>query len=561
MTEIPEEQHHVTRGPALRQVALHLVALLALSCVFLFLGLGSYSLKEPDEGRYAEIPREMVETGDFVVPRLNYMRYFEKPPLHYWMTALSYRTFGVSEWAFRIPNALVALLCVLALYFWTRRWFNAWTAFLSSAMLLSSFGFFALGRIVTIDMLFACLLSLSLLAFYSYYRQRRVGACYLFYGCLALATLAKGPVALILMGLTLLLFLVTERNLAFLRDLLRLKGLLLYACITLPWFIAIALREKEFLWFFFVDQHVLRFLTTKHNRGGPPYYFIPVLLGGMLPWSLFIPRSIVALWRTRELRLFFVYSLVVFLFFSLSGSKLPPYILPVFPAISLILGHLFSIRWKDRISWPAEIAFYQLFFALLAFAGLLGASGTLWGMLDLSPKTIDILKETRVLSLGVTAVSAALLVLFCVREMRRFNAVIAALMAFSLVITVLILLHTPVIDGLNSTKQLAQVIRERQARAEVTVVDYGSFEETLPFYIRGRVPVASYKGELAMGARYADAKSLSLSEQEFVRLFNSDKEVLAVLRESRLRQLAGIGISNAALVACQDTRCLISNRR
>ncbi len=556
-----QEQHPGTQEHAPRGAARHMLALLLLSCFFLFLNLGSYSLKEPDEGRYAEIPREMVETGDFVVPHLDYARYFEKPPLHYWITALSYRALGVSEWSFRLPNALVALLCVLALYFSARKWFGPQTAFVSAAMLLSSFGFFALGRIITIDMLFACLLFLSLLAFYGYYRERAMGACYLFYTCLALATLAKGPVSLILMGLTILLFLFTERNLTFLKHLFRIRGLLLYACITLPWFIAIAAREKEFLWFFFVDQHWLRFLTTKHKRGGPLYYFVPVLLAGMLPWSLFIPRSIIALWRVTELRLFFIFSLVVFVFFSLSGSKLPPYILPAFPAISLILGYLFSNYRNRRIAWPAEILFYQLLLAMLCGAGLLALSGRLWGLLDLSPMTIDLLRQTRLLWLGLTVASAVLLLLLCVRGMRRFKALFPALIAFSLALILLILLHTPAIDRLNTTKQLAQIIRERQRLAEVTVVNYGSFDQTLPFYMRQKVLIASHLGELAMGARYADAKDLFLNEQEFVRLFNSDKEVFAVLKESRLRQLPGMGISNATLLGCQDTRCLISNRR
>ena len=562
MTEvkIAEEKNPEGRRRALKLPAAHLLLLLILSCFFLILNLGSYSLKEPDEGRYAEIPREMVETGDYIVPRLNYVRYFEKPPLHYWVTALSYQTLGISEWSFRIPNVLAALFCVFALYFSIRKWFNARTALASAVILLSSFGFFAMGRITTIDMLFTCLLFISLLAFCGYYREKRVGLLYLFYACLALSTLAKGPVALILVGLTVLIFLVVERNLAFLRDLLRLKGLLLYGCIAVPWFAAIALREKEFLWFFFVDQHFLRFLTTKHDRNGPPYYFIPVLLGGMFPWSLLIPRSIVALWHVKELRLFFMWSLVVFVFFSLSGSKLPPYILPAFPAMSVLLGYLFCDRWSERIPWAGEIALYQLFFAVLGLTGLLAASGRLPGLLDLSPKTIDILKETRALSSGVSILSAVLFLLFCAKSMRKFKTAFVGLVAFSLVIIVFLMLHTPLIDRLNSTKGLAQIINQRKASSGV-VVNYGSFEETLPFYTRGRVFIASYQGELAMGARYPDTKELFLSPEAFVTLFNSGKQVLAVLKEPRLQRLHELGVRNLTLLGCQDTRCLISNQR
>jgi 4-amino-4-deoxy-L-arabinose transferase-like glycosyltransferase len=557
--KIAEANNPEVKRRALKLLAVHLLLLLILSCFFLFLNLGSYSLKEPDEGRYAEIPREMVETGDYIVPRLNYVRYFEKPPLHYWMTALSYHALGISEWSFRLPNALAALFCVLALYFSTRKWFTARTAFTSAVILLSSFGFFAMGRIITIDMLFTCLLFISLLAFYGYYREKRMGSCYLFYGCLALSTLAKGPVALILVGLTIIIFLVAERNVAFLKDLLRLKGLLLYGCITVPWFIAIALTEKEFLWFFFVDQHFLRFLTAKHKRSGPLYYFIPVLLGGMFPWSLLIPRSIVALWHVKELRLFFIWSLVAFVFFSLSGSKLPPYMLPVFPAISVILGYFFCNRWNDHITWLGEIALYQLCFAVLCLTGLLAASGKLPGLLDLSPKIIDILRETRGLSLGVSILSAVMLLLFCAKNMRRFKTVFVGLVAFSLVIIVLLMLHARVIDSLNTAKELAHTINQQKAKAEVVVVNYGSFDETLPFYIRQRVLIASYQGELAMGATYPDTKDFFLSPEAFVTLFNSGKQVLAVLKESRLARLHELGVRNPTLLGCQGGRCLISN--
>ncbi len=545
---------------AQRPFAVHLLALLILSFLFLFLGLGTYSLKEPDEGRYAEIPREMVESGDYIVPHLNYVRYFEKPPLLYWVTALSYRMLGIHEWSFRLPNALAALLSVLGLYLFVRKWFNAKTALTSAIILLSSFGFFAMGRIVTTDMLFASLLFISLLAFHAYYRERRAAYLYLFYVCLALATLAKGPVALVLVGLTVLIFLLIERRISFARDLLGIRGLLVYGLITLPWFIAIAFREKQFIWFFFMDQHVLRFLTSKHGRSGPLCYFVPVLLGGMFPWSFFIPRSVSALWHVKELRLFFIWSLVVFVFFTLSGSKLPPYILPAFPSIAMILGYLFCSLWNERIARPWDVACYQLFFAMLFLAGLFAAFGRIPASLGVSPDIINMLKETRGLALSLSIISIALFLLFCVKSMRRFKMAFLGLATFSLILVLTLMLHTAVIDRLNSTKELAQIINREKAKTEVVVVDYGSFEETLPFYTRQRILIASYEGELAMGASYPDAKDFFLSREAFAKLFNSDKQVLAVIKESRLRALAGLGVHNATLLACQDGRCLISNR-
>ncbi len=143
----------LSEGPRTRR-AIYLLLILVFSYLLFFHNLGAYSLKEPDEGRYAEIPREMITLRDYVVPRLDFVRYFEKPPLLYWVTALSYKSFGVSEWSFRFPNALFALLTVLATYFFVARRFTEGAAFLSSAMLASSFGFFAMAHLVTIDMLF-----------------------------------------------------------------------------------------------------------------------------------------------------------------------------------------------------------------------------------------------------------------------------------------------------------------------------------------------------------------------------------------------------------------------
>lgn len=253
----------------------YVVLLLAFSYLFLFHHLGSYSLKEPDEGRYAEIPREMVEQGDWLVPHLNYVRYFEKPPLLYWATAVSYKVLGVNEWSFRLPNALFALCCVLAVYAFVARRMGEECAFIASSMLVSSFGFFGMARVVTTDMLLSFMLFASLLCFQEFYTGRRRLFLLLFYGAAGLAVLTKGPVAVVLLGGTIFLFLLVERRLSFLREFISLPGLLLFAAVAAPWFILVSLKEKEFFQFFFIDQNITRFLTTKHKRSGPVYYFIP----------------------------------------------------------------------------------------------------------------------------------------------------------------------------------------------------------------------------------------------------------------------------------------------
>lgn len=542
-----------------RKRAACLLIILAFSYLFFFYNLGAYSLKEPDEGRYAEIPREMVVQGDYVVPHLNYVRYFEKPPLLYWACAASYKLFGVTEWSFRFPNTLAAVLCVVMTYLFAARWFSGRVALLSSLMLTTSFGFFALARIVTIDMLFAFLLFASLSCFYEFYLNKRPAFLYLFFIALALAVLAKGPVAVILLAVTIVLFLYTEGKVQFLKEMASAKGVLLFGLIAAPWFILISIREKEFFQFFFIDQHILRFLTTKHRRSGPLYYFVPVVLGGMFPWSIFLPRAVVRLWRAKETRLFFIWSLVVFTFFSVSGSKLPPYVLPIFPALSIILGRLFDGEWQHRVQSNREIVFYTVFFLSLALGGFAYGTGLLDGFLRRFPDIASISKDITGLSLGLSSISLITLFLLVFKRMRTFRSLFFLLTAFSLSVALGLMLQVRVIDRINTTKELAQTIN-RVGGDDAIIVNYGSFHETLPFYIARRTYLADFDGELEMGAAYDDSKAFFLNKDRFMHLFRSDKSVMVVFKSKRLQRLKELGIDDSSMVQCQDNVCLIANK-
>jgi 4-amino-4-deoxy-L-arabinose transferase-like glycosyltransferase len=541
-----------------KETAICVLAVLAVSYLFFFYNLGGYSLKEPDEGRYAEIPREMIEQGDYVVPHLNYVRYFEKPPLLYWTCAASYKLFGVNEWSFRFPNALAGLGCVLATCLFAGRWFSARTGLISGLILMSSFGFFAMARIVTIDMLFSFLLFSSLSCFYEFYRERRRFFLYLSWAALALAVLAKGPVAPVLLGASVVLFLGSEKNLRFLKEAASPRALLLFAVIAGPWFVLMAVKEKEFTQFFFIDQHVFRFLTTKHSRSGPLYYFFPVLFGGLFPWSIFIPRTVILLWRKRETRLLLIWSLVVFTFFSVSGSKLPPYILPLFPALSIVLGCLFNGQWLARVPRMREIIVYAVFFSFLAVLGVAGGCGLLdnylAGMAGISSLGGDI----RGLSWGMSVVSFVMLFILARKSTGSFRSLFIMLGAFSLSVVIGIMLHSHVIDRLNTTKGLAAAIH-RAGKDNAIVVNYGSFDETLPFYLGKRTYLAEFTGELQMGSKYPDSKGFFLNRDEVVRLFHSDRPVFVVVKAKRLAEMKRLDIEDAGMT-CQDQRCLIANR-
>jgi len=536
----------------------YIIALLLLSFIFFFHGIGTYSLKEPDEGRYAEIPREMVELHDYVVPHLDYTRYFEKPPLFYWAVALSYKAFGVSEWSFRFTNAFSALLCIICLYLGARRWLGQEAAFLSSVILMSSLGFFAMARIVTLDMFFSLWLFLSLLSFYEYYRGRKPLFIYLFYISMGLATLTKGPVGVVLVGATIFIFLLSERNLAFLKDLKWFTGLAAYLIVIVPWIVAISLREREFLYFFVVDQNILRFLTTKHKRTGSLLYFLPVLFGGLLPWSFFIPRSFIELWGRKEFRIFIIWTIVVFAFFSISKSKLPPYVLPVFPAVSLVLGGFFREKWKAGRPLPESVAYVTLFAVLILSAFVYGNAAFASYVRAISGEAMGIMSGLKGFSVALSIISAITVVLLLLRRFNTFSFLFPVFVSFSGIMVVMLMLNSDIVDRINTTKQLSATIRGLKPAPE-HVVNYLSLDETLPFYLKKKVLIAGYKGELEMGAAYEDSRHIFISEFDFIKLLGSGTPTVAVLKEKKLKWLKTMAGDRFRVIECRSERCLVAN--
>lgn len=537
-----------------------LTLVVVCSLVFLFAGLGSYSLKEPDEGRYAEIPREMVESGDYVVPHVNYVRYFEKPPFLYWATAVSFHLFGSNEWGFRLPNALAAFLLVLTVFWFGRLWFGSKTGLLSSVVLLTSLGFFAMARIVTTDMFFAFFLTASLFSFLEYYRREKWLYVHLFYAFAALATLTKGPVAVLLLAATVIIFLLSDWNLGFLRKMRWLTGSLLYCVIALPWFIAISYAEPRFFHFFFIDQHLLRFFTTKHKRSGPLYYFIPVLAAGLFPWSFLLPRAIHRLWYTKEIRFLFLWSLLVFLFFSLSGSKLPPYVLPIFPSLSIIIAHFLDRSWGEGVRMKPEIIVSSItFFLFMAGSFAILDHRVVEALTEVTGPTeiMPLLPALKGFFFFVSGVSlAALAANIFIRKSGRSVFFLNAV--FSFLLCAAVLLQIPAIDSLATTKPLAYEIGKREGTYDL-LINVSALDHTLPFYTRKRVTLASYTGELEMGSVYDDAKPYFITADEFFELFPSQKRILAVTKKKKIPLLEERFPGKTRVLLCAQQRCLISN--
>jgi 4-amino-4-deoxy-L-arabinose transferase-like glycosyltransferase len=326
---------------------LDLPALLLVAMLLFFARLGC-PLQEPEEPRYAEIPRQMLEAGQFLVPTLHGLPYYDKPPLLYWLVMGSYRIFGVNDWAARLVSTAAGFLTVLVTYFWGRKIAGRRAGFAAAMILCLSVRFVYLGRLLTMNSLLCLWTTAALAAAHWSLRGPELRRRWWLASAVlaALGLLTKGPVALVLVIGPIMLLQVLEPRLARvrLRDWLAYLGLaLVLAC---PWYLGLAIREPEFAGYFFWKHHVLRYLVPfDHSR--PVWFYLPDIVLGMLPWSLLlVPLSALLARRAAScddrrpaaLGFFLLSSVWCFLFFSLAGSKRSGYILPAMPPLALALG-------------------------------------------------------------------------------------------------------------------------------------------------------------------------------------------------------------------------------
>ncbi|HEV7406176.1 MAG TPA: glycosyltransferase family 39 protein, partial [Chthoniobacteraceae bacterium] len=302
--------------------------LLAVAVVALFTLLGSRGLNEPDEGRYAEIGREMAATGEWLVPHLNGFEHFQKPPLLYWATGLAIRLFGANEWAARLPSALAALGTVMLTGRLGCTLFHRRAGFLAGLILLSSTGFFILARLLTPDMTLTFWVTAAGACFvqYAYALQGRKWA-WLFFACLGCGFLTKGPMALIIPLSAAMAWQIAARRRPAAPSLPWVRGLLLTLAISLSWFVALSLWRHELFDYFWRYELVERFASHAHGRSKPMWFFIPVTLVAVVPWVFLAPGLGLAAWRQwRERRvslagwLLFGWTIPPFIILSLSGS-------------------------------------------------------------------------------------------------------------------------------------------------------------------------------------------------------------------------------------------------
>ncbi|ABQ27847.1 glycosyltransferase family 39 protein [Geotalea uraniireducens] len=537
--------------------ATDLGVLLTLFGIAFFQFLGRLPLIETDEGRYMEIPREMLESGDFITPTLNYVKYFEKPPLHYWLNALSIKVFGQTEFAARFGSALWGILGIILTYHLGRKLFGRREGLISALILGTSVGYQVQNRLnitdTTLTICMAACLGFFLIAVQD--EEKRKGLYYhLFYLFAALAVLAKGLIGIVLPGAVIFCYLLFTRRWAILKEMRLITGVPLFFLVAAPWFVLVSLRNPEFARFFFIHEHFERFLTKVHGRYQPPWFYIPILLGCMLPWSFFIPAAFIRVWKERkstgaDVRLYLaLWAIVIFAFFSKSNSKLIPYILPIYPAIALLIGGTFvaaldkGFRPLKRHAVTASLVLCILGAGVIAYPqiaakpAITAAGGAIIGLI--------------LLCQGIPALIAT--------ARAQTAALLSALLIFAYIFGIF---GPPVIyakiAAKKSSRELAMIIREKAGKdALVATFEY---EQGLPFYTKRRVIVVGGRGELEFGSRQGDQSAWFIELEQFKRLWDSPTPVFALIQQREVEPLQKALATPMKVLGREGRRILVTN--
>ena len=512
-------------SPQRRLSRFYLLGLLIIFTAVWFSNIEYRKLVRPDEGRYAEIGREMAQSGDWITPHLNGLKYFEKPPLQYWATAAAFRLFGDSHWGARWWPATTTFACVLLMFWAARRLYGDEDIALSAAATLGGCtGFVINSHINTLDGGLAAFLTLALLGFLlaqhpGATRKENRNWMLVVWAALALAVLSKGLIGVVLPGAVLTLYLLIERDWPMLARLHFGKGLALFLLIAAPWFIAVSLTNDEFARFFFIHEHFERFLTKVHRREGGWYYFIPILLFGSMPWLPFIVARLRDGWRRngasgilQPLRLLLLWTGFIFLFFSVSSSKLPSYILPVFPALALFAAvemQRMEPEMLSRLAWGLAAVGSGLLLIVIIGGERIASEFSK----DSSP--FEIVRnyvpwiQASVFSFTVGAIAAAWLF----RRYARSTAIVA--LAFgSLIAGILAMDGHDELSRLSSTYHIVRDIEATQGPFDRSLPFYSiqMHDQTLPFYLKRPVTLVQYTDEFALGLNAEPEKGIAQVE-------------------------------------------------
>lgn len=549
------------RAPTRDAASVWPVAMLLLMAAAWFATLGTRSLITPDEGRYASLALEMARSGDWVTPRLNGLLYFEKPPLQYWIGALFFKLLGINEFAARLWPALAGLLTVCAVGFTGGRLWGRETGLRALAIAGSMTWIVTNTHFLTLDAGLTLFLTLALCALLlaewsgdaAPVRRRWI---WLAWAAMALAVLSKGLIGIVIPGGTLLLVSLWRRDFGLWRRMHWVSGTLLFLLIAAPWFVLASMRNPGFAEFFFIHEHFARYLTQVHRREGAWWYYLPPLLGGLLPWTGALPwlgrrsRDAVSPGRIAASDVLWVWALFVLLFFSASGSKLPSYILPMFPALALLLAH----RLRDTGSVALR---RHLVLPVLAWLVLLIASTQVGRFASASTPAAALVPMGWGVRIGALIFLAGAALAWTWIDRRGTTVALLVLSVGHTAGTLAVLQAHDGFGQLKSAAPIATVLRPILT-PDMPVFAIQTYDQTLPFYLDRTVVLVDYEDEFALGQRAEPGKSIPTIDA-FLPRWEALPQGAAYLGRDTWTQFRARGVPMR--IVFEDARRLVVMRR
>lgn len=509
-----------------------------------FLPLGVRHLVPSDEGRYAEIAREMFVSGDWVTIRYNGLKYFEKPPLHLWMTVLAYHAFGIGEWQARLWGAVSGLAGLLMTMVASWRWYGPRVAVLAGLVLLASPAWNLSAHFNSLDIsvggALACVLAAVMLAQHpASSAPARRGWMVTAWVAMGVAVLTKGLIGVVLPGLVLVVYTLAARDLGLWRQLHAVPGALAFLAITAPWFVLVARRNPEFNAYFFIHEHWTRYTSTVHDRTGPIWYYVPLLLAGFLPWlglAAGMGRHIRGEARAtkpgsatlRPAMLLATWAAAIVVFFSLSGSKLPGYVVPVFPALALLAAPV--LDKLDARAWGRQI----VGLLVAAVVGLLATP--LIASLPSADQAAALYRAYAVwLALAAGLMIAGLLLAWHLNRRAHRLASIGAYASAMFMAATLALLGHETLGRASSGIDLVPAVHA-VLTPQMPIYGVRRLDHTLPFYLQRTMVMVEQADELTFGTRQEPAQWVPTMDV-FIARWQDGPRALAVMSPKTYAEL------------------------
>lgn len=531
-----------------------------------FVLLGSRPLFVPDEGRYAEIAREMVVSGDFITPTLNYIKYFEKPILFYWFSAGMIKLTGLNLWSLRSINAILGILGCIIVYITARQLYDRKTGTWAACILGTSVLYFTMSHNISLDLGVSVFLTGTLSSFllamqYPLGKKRRA---YLSLASVfaALAVLTKGLIGIVFPSLIILTWLTLSGDLRLLREVYLSRCIFIFLIIAAPWHIIVSLRNPEFFNFYFITQHFLRYTTLKIGHYQPVWFFIPYLILGFFPWVVFLPQAIRKVWpksfkmnASEKNGLFILlWAGLIFIFFSFSKSKLIPYILPVVPPLAILVAHYLAeinknsltvldpgrkiglefgggaglhqteVSEGDLIAQEKKLGSLQKSYFVLLLLSLLIAI-----VFIITPHYLiipDPLTAKIFLTLASSILVCGMLFSFGYMIQKQKFSMMLTTCTMSLFLLCM-LAALPAIDK-RSILPLANKLKTISMPGD-DIVTYNLYYQDLPFYLQQRVKILNWQNELRFGMKHQATSEWMINDKTFWQHFDSKKRVFALM--------------------------------